>query len=262
MNKRKKKKKYYIYSVISITLFLFVWWLVTEGVGIFRQNTLAGPVRTFKTLIEKFYDPRPDGHLMQEHIWSSLKITLMGYACGVIVGNTLGILMGWYEKIDLFVRPLFDLIKPVPGIAWIPVAITLFGIGVLPKVVVIGLASLIPSIVNSYTGIRQTKDVHIWVAEVFGATKRETLFKVAIPSAIPYFMTGMKVALGNSWATIVGAEMLAANCGLGYLITLCRGIYRTDVIIAGMICIGVVGTILHLLLGILEKQLMKGGRWQ
>ena len=74
MNKRKKKKKYYIYSVISITLFLFVWWLVTEGLGIFRQNTLAGPVRTFKTLIEKFYDPRPDGHLMQEHIWSSLDV--------------------------------------------------------------------------------------------------------------------------------------------------------------------------------------------
>lgn len=261
MNNQKKQKYLILYSVFSVSLLLILWWLSTEGLGWFKQNTLAGPIRTFKTLIVKFYDPRPDGHLMQEHIWSSLKITLMGYACGVIVGNILGILMGWYEKLDLFVRPIFDLIKPVPGIAWIPVAISLFGIGLLPKVLVIGLASLIPSVVNSYTGVCQTKDVHIWVAEVFGASKRETLFKVAIPSSIPYLMTGMKVALGNAWATIVGAEMLAANKGLGYMITLCRGIYRTDVIIAGMICIGIVGTCLNLLLNRMEKQLMKGGRW-
>jgi len=260
--KKKKKQKYLIfYSVFSISFFLFIWWLSTEGMGIFSSNTLAGPFRTFKTLFEKFYDTRPDGHLIQEHIWSSLKITLIGYTFGTVTGNVLGILMGWYEKIDLFIRPLFDLIKPIPGIAWIPVAITLFGIGLIPKVLVIGLATLIPSVVNSYTGICQTKDVHIWVAEVFGASKIKTLFLVAIPSAIPYLMTGMKVALGNAWATIVGAEMLAANMGLGYLITLCRGIYRTDVIIAGMICIGIVGAILNMIISFIESQLMKGGRW-
>ncbi|MFI3207611.1 MAG: ABC transporter permease [Eubacteriales bacterium] len=257
----KKNRIYLACSICSIALVLFIWWLATEGLGYFKSTTLAGPITTFTTLIQKFYDPRPDGNLMQVHIWSSLKITLMGFACGVVVGNILGTIMGWYEKIDLFVRPIFDLIKPVPGIAWIPVVITLLGIGVLPKVVVIGLAAMIPSVVNSYTGIRQTKDVHIWVAEVFGAGKFETLLKVAIPSAIPYYMTGMKVALGNSWATIVGAEMLASTCGLGYLITLCRGIYRTDVIIAGMICIGVVGALLNFILGRIEKQLMKGGRW-
>lgn len=261
MKKTKNQKNLVLYSVISISLFLLIWWLGTEGLGLYGPNKLAGPFRTFRTLFTKFYDVRPDGNLMQEHIWSSLRTTLIGYACGTIVGTTLGILMGWYEKIDLFVRPLFDLIKPIPGIAWVPVAITLLGIGLAPKILVIGLATLIPSIVNSYTGVRQTKDVHIWVAEVSGASKLETLFRVAIPSAIPFIMTGMKVALGNAWATIVGAEMIAANRGLGYLITLCRGIYRTDVIIAGMICIGVVGAILILILSFFEKQLMKGGRW-
>lgn len=85
--------------------------------------------------------------------------------------------------------------------------------------------------------------------------------KIAIPSSIPFVLTGMRVGLGVAWSTIIGAEMLAATAGLGYLINLCRGIYRPDIIIASMICVGVIGAALGLVLTFVEKQLMKGGRW-
>ena len=259
---RKKRILRTSLAIIVILLFFFIWWLFTEGgLGNVKENVLPGPIKVFSTLIDKFSNTKPDGALMQQHLWASLKVTLIGYFIGCAVGIPLGIFMGWYEKADIFVRPLFDFIRPIPGIAWTPLFILLFGIGLLPKVIVIALAAWGPALVNSYTGIRQTKEVHIWVGQTFGASKFEILYKIAIPSAIPYITTGMRVALGTAWSTIIGAEMLAASAGLGYLINLCRGIYRPDVIIAAMICVGVIGALLGLLLSLLEKQLMKGGRW-
>ena len=195
---------------------------------------------------------------MQMHLWASLKITLIGYIIGCLVGVPLGIFMGWYEKADMFINPIFDFIRPIPGIAWTPLFILLFGIGMLPKVIVIALATFGPALVNTYTGIKQTKEVHIWVGQTFGASKFEILRKIAIPSSIPFVLTGMRVGLGVAWSTIIGAEMLAATAGLGYLINLCRGIYRPDIIIAAMICVGLIGAALGYLLTLLERQLMKG----
>lgn len=260
--KKRKNKHLWVYSIVSVLLFFFIWWLCTEG-GLtdLKQTVLPGPIRVFTTLFDKFTNPKPDGSTMQVHLWASLKVTLLGYFFGLLVGIPLGIFMGWYEKVDISIRPLFDFLRTVPGIAWTPLFILLFGIGLLPKVIVIAISAFGPVLINTYTGIRQTKEVHVWVGQIFGAKRHTILWKVAIPSAIPYITTGMRVALGVSWSTIIGAEMLAATAGLGYLINLCRGIYRPDVIIAAMICVGVIGAGLGLLLTLLEKQLMKGGRW-
>ena len=261
--KIKKKKHSYVWlSVLSVVLFFFIWWLFTEGsLGTIKENVLPGPIKVFSTLIDKFSNKNPDGATMQVHLWASLKVTLSGYVIGCLVGIPLGILMGWYEKADIFINPIFDFIRPIPGIAWTPLFILLFGIGMLPKVIVIALATFGPALVYAYTGIRQTKEVHIWVGQTFGASKGEILRKIAIPSSIPFVLTGMRVGLGVAWSTIIGAEMLAATAGLGYLINLCRGIYRPDIIIASMICVGVIGAALGLVLTFVEKQLMKGGRW-
>ncbi|MCH1984519.1 ABC transporter permease [Ruminococcus sp. OA3] len=260
--KRKKKQSYIWLSVLSLVLFFCIWWLFTEGsLGTIKENVLPGPMKVLRTLIDKFSNRNPDGATMQMHLWASLKITLIGYIIGCLVGVPLGIFMGWYEKADMFINPIFDFIRPIPGIAWTPLFILLFGIGMLPKVIVIALATFGPALVNTYTGIKQTKEVHIWVGQTFGATKFEILRKIAIPSSIPFVLTGMRVGLGVAWSTIIGAEMLAATAGLGYLINLCRGIYRPDIIIAAMICVGLIGAALGYLLTLLERQLMKGGRW-
>lgn len=260
--KKRKRESYVALSVLSVVAFLFIWWLFTEGgLSDVKATVLPGPFKVLSTLVDKFTNTKPDGSTIQVHLWSSLKITIIGYVLGCLVGIPLGILMGWYEKVDIFVRPFFDFIRAVPGIAWTPLFILLFGIGLLPKVIVIMLAAFGPALVNTYTGICQTKEVHIWVGQTFGARKFEILCKIAIPSAIPFILTGLRVALGVSWSTIIGAEMLAATSGLGYLINLCRGIYRPDIIIAAMICVGLIGAALGCLLTLLEHQLMKGGRW-
>lgn len=264
MKKSKEKEKtgkYKIVSVISIAVFLAIWEVCTDILHLAPASMLPSPISVLETFIQKLYDPSPDGATMIEHMAASMEIALIGYVLGALVGIPLAILMGWYENIDMFVRPLFDLLRPIPGIAWIPIFIILFGIGTFSRAVVIFISSFISCVVNTYTGIKQTKQVHLWVGQTFGASNTQLLVRVAIPSALPMIITGLKVALGASWSALVAAELLASTKGLGFMIQQCRGIFRPDVIIAGMIAIGGIGAFLTYLLSLLEKAILKGGRW-
>ena len=206
------------------------------------------------------YPTAPDGATLLQHLWSSIRVALFGYALGAVVGVPLGIAMAWNKWVDRFVRPLFDLIRPIPGLAWIPMFILLFGIGIgiTSKALVIFLGALIACVVNSYTGIQQTQELHLWVGDVFGASNAQKLFKIAIPTALPMIFTGLRVALGTSWTALVAAELLASTQGLGYMIQQARAISRPDIIIVGMLAIGAVGAVFDALLHLVEIKVAKG----
>lgn len=257
----KKKRQSYIWlSLLSIFLFLALWWFCCDVLHTTSPSTLPGPVQVVKTFVRKLTGTAPDGATLPQHIFSSLRIALGGWALGVIIGTPLGIFMAWYKKVDLFVRPVFDLLRPVPGLAWIPLMIILFGIGITPKIVTVFLSAFVPCVLNSYTGIRQTREVHLWVGQTFGASDNQMLLNIAIPTALPMIMTGVRVALGAAWTCIVAAEMLASTRGLGYMIQQARGIYRPDIIICGMIAIGVIGAVFSWLLSLIERKIVKGVR--
>ena len=112
--------------------------------------------------------------------------------------------------------------------------------------------------VNSYTGIQQTQELHLWVGDVFGASNAQKLFKIAIPTALPMIFTGLRVALGTSWTALVAAELLASTQGLGYMIQQARAISRPDIIIVGMLAIGAVGAVFDALLHLVEIKVAKG----
>ena len=255
---KKMKYKYLIMSIVSISAFVFIWWFCTAVLKLAKPITLPDPVTIVKTFIIKLTHTAPDGGTLIENTFASVKIALSGYFTAIIIGVPLGIFMAWFKPIDRFVRPLFDLLRPVPGIAWIPLMIVIFGIGMTSKVVVIFLTAFVPCVVNSYTGIKQTRDVHLWVGQTFGASNIQLLKTVAIPTALPFIMTGVRVALGSSWCAIVAAELLASSEGLGFMIQQARGINRPDIIICGMLAIGAMGALMTFLLGIVEKHIVKG----
>lgn len=256
----KKTPKYWYLSVLSVGGFLLIWWLVTDVLQLFPATMLPSPVKVLQSFIKKFYEKKPEGSTLLVHLWASLQVVLTGFSLGVVLGIPLGIAMAWYKPVDRFVRPVFDLIKPVPGIAWIPVMITLFGIGLLAKSMIVFLTAFIACVINAYSGIKQTQDVHLWVAQTFGASRLQQLFTVAIPTALPMIMTGMRVALGAAWSAVIAAELLASSRGIGFMIQQSRGLYRPDIIIVGMVTIGIVGSLLTWLLGKLEKWLLRGRR--
>ena len=143
---RKKKlqfNKYMLISILSICVGVFIWWLVTEGLGIFRSNVLPSPVKVAQTFIKKWYEIKPDGATLLQHLVASLQVALGGYLIGAIIGIPLGIFMAWNDKVDMLVRPVFDLVRTIPGIAWTSVMVTLVGIGFLSKALVIFIAAMV-----------------------------------------------------------------------------------------------------------------------
>ena len=197
MKKQKKRNKYVVLSVISVFIGVFVWWLVTDGLGIFKSSVLPSPVKVAQTFLVKWYQEKPDGATLVQHLMASLQVALSGYLIGAVIGIPLGIFMAWNDKIDMCVRPVFDMVRTIPGIAWTSVMVTLVGIGLLSKALVIFISAMVAMVINSYSGIKQTKTVHLWVGQTFGASNWELLTKVAIPSALPMIFTGLDVALGQ-----------------------------------------------------------------
>lgn len=256
--KRKIEPKYFLLSVLSVCLFIFIWWFCIDVLELESESVFPSPVTVLRSVIDKLTNKNPDGATLLVHVYQSLKVALLGYFLGAIIGVPLGIMMAWNKWVDRFVRPLFDLLRPVPGLAWTPLFILLFGIGLLPKVMVIFISAFIACVLNSYTGIRQTKELHLWVGDVFGASNAQKLFKIAIPTATPMIFTGLRVAMGSAWTALVAAELLASSSGLGYMIQQARSISRPDLVLVGMITIGLVGLILDKILHKIELLVAKG----
>ncbi len=245
-------------SVSGILLFLIIWEALVM-LNLVDSRKLCGVLEVFKLFIVKLSDPNPDGAILTVNIWSSLQVVLTGYLLAIVIGIPLGWLMGWYRGFDAFMRPLFEIIRPIPPVSWIPLTIVWMGVGLTSKAFIVFFSAFVPCLINSYTGIRQTKEVLVNVGRTFGASNFTCFWKVGIPSSMTMTFAGIKVAIGNAWATLVAAEMLAASSGLGFMILMGRSYGRVDLIILGIVVIGVIGVIISALIGACENLVL---RWK
>lgn len=242
-------------SFTAVMAFLLLWYCAVTFQWV-NPKYVATPGEVLQTFIRKFYDTTPDGATMPMHFVTSLKVVLTGFLCAVIIGVPLGLLVGYYHIADNLISPIFEIIRPIPPLAWTPIAIIWMGLGDASKVFLIFLASFVPCVINSYTGIRLTNPVRINVAKTFGASNWKIFTTVCVPSALPMAFAGIKIAIGNAWTTVVAAELLASSAGLGYMIQQGRTFNRSDVIIVGMFAIGITGSIFTALVGKLENTLV------
>lgn len=245
-------------SVSGILLFLIIWEALVM-LNLVDSRKLCGVLEVFKLFIVKLSDPNPDGAVLTVNIWSSLQVVLTGYLLAIVIGIPLGWLMGWYRGFDAFMRPIFEIIRPIPPVSWIPLTIVWMGVGLTSKAFIVFFSAFVPCLINSYTGIRQTKEVLVNVGRTFGASNFTCFWKVGIPSSMTMTFAGIKVAIGNAWATLVAAEMLAASSGLGFMILMGRSYGRVDLIILGIVVIGVIGVIISALIGACENLVL---RWK
>lgn len=242
-------------SLIGILGFLIFWQLLAMS-GWVDQRFLSTPLQVINLFLVKLVDKRPDGAVITVNIVSSLTVALTGFFLAIIIGVPLGLLMGWYKGVDSFIRPLFEIIRPIPPVSWIPLTIVWLGIGLPAKAFIVFFAAFVPCLINSYTGIRQTSEVLINVSKTCGASNFTTFWRVGIPSAMTLTFAGIKVAIGNAWATLVAAEMLASSSGLGYMILMGRQFGRADLVILGIVVIALIGTIITELITFVESRVL------
>lgn len=253
---RKQKIKYLSISVAVVLLVLLVWQLVVQ-MGLVSTRFFDSPSGVVETILRKVTSKKPDGGYLYQHIWASAKVVWLGFLLAAVIGIPLGLFMGWYRLCDRVIRPLFELVRPIPSLAWIPIVILFLGIGVEARSVIIFTGCFVATVLNTYTGIRSTNQTLINVAKTCGASNFQTFVKIGIPSAMPMIFAGLKTSMGSAWGTIVAAEMLASSNGLGYMIQMGRSFGEVSLIMAGIIVIGILGFISSGFVSLVEGVVLK-----
>jgi sulfonate transport system permease protein len=225
------------YLVLPATL-LAIWQILFHA-GFIRPVTLPPPTRLARTFLELV----ENGELFR-HVEISVLRVLEGFALAALVGTVLGIGIGLSRKMDRLTDLILQLMKPIPPIAWIPMAILWFGIDEASKIFIIFMGAFFPILVNVTDGIRQTDRKYVEVARILSVRRGKFIRQVVIAGAFPSIMTGLRVGLGVAWICVVAAELIAASRGVGYMIMDARQLSQPDVVLVGMITIGVIGKLM------------------
>jgi ABC-type nitrate/sulfonate/bicarbonate transport system permease component len=215
---------------------LIVYWFVVTHYKLVNPLFLPPPKEVWEGAVDLFQAGE-----LTEHISVSLWRMAKGFVVGSFTGVIIGILMGQFRLFHAAVGPLVEIIRPVPGLAWIPVALIWFGIEDASKVFIISMGVFIAVVTNTFVGVRSLDPVLARAARSLGANRRDIFFRVVLPGALPYIFTGFRLGVQVSFALLVAAELVGSTSGLGFLIQDARNYFRGDLVILGMAVIGTLG---------------------
>lgn len=236
-------------TVIAI---LALWWLAASR-GWVSRVFLPSPLTVLKSAYQVSVSGFADSTLSQ-HLFASLGRVFGALAASVVIAVPIGALIATSRIGRGIFDPVVEFLRPLPPLAYLPLIIIWFGIGEASKVLVIGLAMSPPIIIATAAGVRSVSRDRLNAARSLGATRLQLLRFVVLPSALPSIVTGIRIALGAGWSTLVAAELVAASRGLGFMIQSAATFLGTDVVILGIIVIGIVAILFELLMRILERR--------
>ncbi|MCI8274053.1 MAG: ABC transporter permease [Lachnospiraceae bacterium] len=241
---------YMVLPVISIAFLLLLWYLVSSR----RPDMFPTMEAAWKRLMLLMEKPVMRVSYLG-HILYSLKRVVLALLSAIILGLAFGIVIGWNKKLDCFFGTVFNVIRPIPPIAWVPLITIAFGIGEFSKVLVVFISAFMPIVVNTRASIQNVEEMYLDVGTLFDASKSQMLWEVAMPSAIPGIIAGIKTATSAAWMAVLAAEMLGAKSGVGFLVS--RGMDGNDMalVLVAMITIGVIGALLSVFTSFVERLL-------
>ncbi len=246
------KKMGYLAEYLALVFFILIAWVLIERQGNLNPVIMPAPakiVKTFGSLISS-------GQLAANLLISVGRV-LKGYLIAAVLGIVLGILIGLSRHLDRFTGLLIQILKPIPPIAWIPLVILWFGIGESGKIFLIFLGGFFTILTNVVDGIRQTDVKLVEVSKAMETPLLKHIFLMVIPGAAPNIFTGLRTGLSSCWMCVVAAELVSSTTGLGYLIMNARQFGKTDVVIVGMLTIGIIGKLMDSLLKAVEKHVIR-----
>lgn len=239
--------------LLTAAVLIVAWHLAVLASG---SDLFPKPYEVVNGIVE-LAQPGPPGKRcprLLTYVVASLFRVTWGFSLAVLIGVPLGLLLGWFRPAYLAINPLIQVLRPISPIAWIPVAILWFGIADTAPIFLIFLASVFPITVSSMAAVQNMQQVYLRAAQNFGLRGVPLFARVILPAALPQIITGIRIALGVAWLVVVAAEMIAVESGLGYLIIDARNAgKRYDLVVAGMVMIGLIGLGLDFLVRRLER---------
>lgn len=233
-------------------LLLLVWQL---AVSRHPGHLLPGPLAVLRAIGELLHHG-----LLLKYVVASLFRVTWGFALAALLAIPLGLTIGWYTRAELAFNPLIQILRPISPLAWIPIAILWFGVGDLAAIFLIFLCCFFPLLLTSMQAVRSIPAVYMNAGRNFGLTPAAMVTSVLYPAVLPQLIIGLRITLGIAWLVVVAAEMIAVSSGLGFLIVDARNAgNRYDLVVAGMIMIGVIGWLLDIGMRSLER--VKSLRW-
>ena len=247
------KLKKIVPPILVIALLIAIWWIVVA-------NSDSPIFPTPWQVVTGAWELAKDGTLW-EHIEASLMRVGIGFGLAFLVAVPLGLWMGWVGGAYYTLNPLFQMLRPISPIAWIPIAILWFGVGDLSPIFLIFISSVFPMMVQTTAGVRTIDRRYLRAAANFGVSRWVLFRRFVIPAVLPEIIVGMRIGIGVAWLVVVAAEMIALHSGLGYLIMDSRNAgNRYDLVIASMIIIGIIGMLLDGTTRLLER--LKTVKWR
>jgi taurine transport system permease protein len=239
-------------SVLAIVAVFGAWWWVAWA-GLIPPLYLPGPAAVFRALVVVARVGYMDATLWQ-HLEASLLRVLAALLLALATAIPLGLALGLNRVLKALVDPLIEFYRPIPPLAYLPLIVIWFGIGELSKVLLIFLAIFAPVVVATTAGVLAVDPIRLRVAQSLGATRLQLVRFVVLPSALPTIMTGVRIALGAGWSTLVAAELIAATRGLGFMIQSASQFLATDLVVGGILIIALIASLIEIALRRLQHR--------
>lgn len=234
------------WGVLGLALFLGLWTGLTVT-GIVPRQFLPTPWDVVQRAMQLMVSPFA-GATLPQHLASSFQRYAFGVILAAGIGIPLGLLMGWFRLLDDIVTPIFDGFRFIAPIAWVPFAALWFGTGIGGPVLIIFAGAFPPCLINAYRGARFVEPRIIEAARMLGTPNRRMILEILLPAALPSIVAGLRVSAGLGWQSLVGAELIVAAAGVGFMMVQAQANVATPTVMAGMVAIGIVGMLIDVLL--------------
>ncbi len=243
----------FVYGAASFAVIIAAWWAMW-AVGFVDPGLLPSPAEVFRQFMTL---------MVEKQLWLDMLLSarrvLIGVVCGLALAIPVGFMLGWYAGVRRFVDPVINFFRALPPIALIPLVIVYFGIGEPARVLVLIYAAFFSGVIVIYEGIKLMPPIFVRVSKALGASDFEIFRRVVIPATLPHVLTAFRVAVGVCWTTLVAAELVAAERGLGAVIVNGQNYFQVPIIFVGIIMIGVVALVMDKIIRLLTTRMLS---WQ
>lgn len=231
-----------VLGALGLGLFLGTWAALSIS-GAVSEQFLPGPQQVLLRFVQLLYKPYA-GATLPQHLASSFMRFAYGFLLAAVIGIPLGLAMGWFRWLDDVVTPMFDMLRFIAPIAWVPFAALWFGTGIGGPIMIIFAGAFPPCLINSYRGARFVNRGLIEAAQMLGTGNLRIITEILLPASIPSIVAGLRVSAGLAWQSLVGAELIVASAGIGYMMVQAQASVSTTTVMTGMVAIGIVGLLI------------------